>query len=311
MEAGRIKILKDLRLNFLKDKPSTTQDYWDSLETLQAYDSVFARRILWKWQSVLRELKALSIPIPTGPILDYGAGTGVASESVGEFFSRDFVLFDRSPLALTYAQKKLESLGLASSKVIHNEKSLKDLSYDTLIASHIFSELEESDYLKVLAAAEKAKFLILVDAGTPGVSKRLIGIREELLKKSWFVVAPCTHRHTCPLESSSEDWCHFFAKPPSFIFTDSHWGKIAKELNIDLRSLPLSYLVMSRTQTHLNGEDRMLGRLKRSGSEVVFHSCGARGFCLNKKKIAKKKIKEVEKDSFRVFPLKDDPQESL
>ncbi|MEI8027645.1 MAG: small ribosomal subunit Rsm22 family protein [Pseudomonadota bacterium] len=299
MDAGRLKILKEIRSHFLKDAPSTTKDYWESTEALEAYDAVFARRIQWKWQSVLRELADLKIDLPLGRVLDYGSGTGVASESLGQLFQREYLLFDRSQRAMAFAQKKLQNLGFKCTKV----NSIENLAYDTFIASHIFSELEDAEVLKVTKAAERSQFLILVDAGTPAVSKKLINLRDELLEKSWFVVAPCTHLNPCPIGKSTSDWCHFFAKPPSSIFTDSTWGKLARELNIDLRSLPLSYLIMSKTPVKLDGADRLIGRLKRNGQETQFHSCGAKGFCLNKMKIPKKKIKEIEKDSFCSFPL--------
>lgn len=299
MDAGRLKILKEIRSHFLKDAPSTTKDYWESAVALEAYDAVFARRIQWKWRSVLKELEVLKLELPRGRVLDYGSGTGVASESLGQLFLREYLIFDRSERAMDFAQKKLQNLGVNCRKV----NSIENLAYDTFIASHILSELEEAEFLKVAKAAERAQFLILVDAGTPSVSKKLISLRDELLQKSWFVVAPCTHLNPCPLAKSESDWCHFFAKPPSSVFTDSTWGKLAKELNIDLRSLPLSYLIMSKTPVKLEGADRLIGRLKRNGQETQFHSCGSQGFCLNKMKIPKKKIKEIDKDSFRSFPL--------
>ena len=299
MDAGRLKVLKEIRSHFLKDKPSTTKDYWESVEALEAYDAVFARRIQWKWQSVLRELEDLRIDIPPGRVLDYGSGTGVASESMGQLFKREYLIFDRSQRAMLFTQRKLEKLGVSCAQV----NSYEEKPYDTFIASHIFSELEEAECIKVTKAAEKAQFLILVDAGTPAVSKKLVKLRDELLQRSWFVVAPCTHMNLCPTGKSEADWCHFFAKTPSFVFTDSSWGKLAKELNIDLRSLPLSYLVMSKTPQELHGADRLIGRLKKNGQETLFHSCGAKGLCLNKMKIPKKKLKEIEKDLFRSYPL--------
>ena len=296
MDTKKLSILKKIRSNFLKDSPSKTSDYWSSLEHLEAYDEVFARRILWKWNAVITELEHRQVSLPRGPILDYGSGTGVACEAVSRAWQGEFLLFDRSSLAMRYASEKLTTLNI---KV----KSIKDPgqeAYSTFLASHVLSEMESVEFEQFLACIKKARFLILVEAGTPEVARRLSRIREELLGGTWYTVAPCTHNESCPLLNSTQDWCHFFAKPPSEIFIDSKWGKIGSELGIDLRSLPLSYLVMSRDPVHLEGGRRLIGRVRQGAKASSFYTCGSEGFSLHQEKMPKKDLKLIEKNPFLV-----------
>jgi SAM-dependent methyltransferase len=62
------------------------------------------------------------------------------------------------------------------------------------------------------------------------------------------IVAPCPHQERCGVlaPGCESHWCHQFATPPDFVFTDAFWTNFARTLGIDLRSLPLSYLVLDR-----------------------------------------------------------------
>lgn len=296
MDSKTLSILKQIRSQFLKESPSTTTDYWSSLEHLKAYDEVFARRILWKWDAVIGELRHRSISLPNGPILDYGSGTGVACEAVSQMHQGEFLLYDRSALATKFARDKLKAANI-------NAKSIQDPTrevYTTFLASHVLSEMETLEFERFLSCMKQARFLILVEAGTPAVANRLAHIRENLIANDWYTVSPCTHNLSCPLLNLNNDWCHFFTRPPSEVFTESKWGKIGSELGIDLRSLPLSYLVMSKDPIHLDGKRRLIGRIRSGPKASLFYSCGIDGFKHHQEKIVKKDLKFMEKDPFLV-----------
>jgi len=100
--------LDRLRDTFLAGKPSGAS-YWSSLSDLANYDFSFARRIGWKWDAVLRELKLRGWTPPKGPMLDWGCGSGIAGRRVVEFFGEEgfecLRVFDRSPLAMEFARE--------------------------------------------------------------------------------------------------------------------------------------------------------------------------------------------------------------
>src|SRR5690606_14911364 len=83
-----------------------------------------------------------------------------------------------------------------------------------------------------------------VEQGTHIASRKLIAARE-ILRKTHHIVAPCTHQNACGLltPDNASHWCHHFAKPPGEVFRSAFWQEFTKELNIDLHSLPVSYLV--------------------------------------------------------------------
>ncbi len=296
MDSKTLAILKKIRSQFLKEAPSTTTDYWSSLEHLRAYDEVFARRILWKWEAVIAELRQRNITLPSGSILDYGSGTGVACEAVSQLHQGEFILYDRSALAMKFASDKLKAANLRAKSIQDPTREV----YSTFLASHVLSEMETLEFERFLSCIKQARFLILVEAGTPAVARRLSHIRENLLANSWYTVSPCTHNLSCPLINSSTDWCHFFANPPSEVFIDSKWGKIGSELGIDLRSLPLSYLVMSKEPIPLDGKRRLIGRFRSGPKASHFYSCGLDGFKHHQEKIVKRDLKMMEKDPFLV-----------
>ena len=74
---AEVKDLEQLRQLFL-DAPerSGVSDYWSDNSLLELYDSTFARRILWKWEAVVRELALKNcVPPPNASRwVDWGCG---------------------------------------------------------------------------------------------------------------------------------------------------------------------------------------------------------------------------------------------
>jgi ribosomal protein RSM22 (predicted rRNA methylase) len=118
----------------------------------------------------------------------------------------------------------------------------------------------------------------------------------EILIPEKEIVAPCLHQQPCPLSGNShaKDWCHFFTKPPQNIFHDSSWSNFAKILKIDLRSLPVSYLVAEKntlTKSHQSAKARMLGRARLQ--KGCAHICVCRRDKVSTEIVQKKADKEV------------------
>ena len=109
------KALAQLRATFLDGTAGAT-DYWRNERVLESYDQTFGQRIRWKWDYVLKELKARNWTLPRGEIVDWGCGTGVATRAVVAHFAFDpsnrINLWDRSPTAMQYAAREIRE-GLA------------------------------------------------------------------------------------------------------------------------------------------------------------------------------------------------------
>lgn len=214
------EILDRLRAQFLS---GATGDYWRSHADLEHYDFTYGQRIAWKWQAVLAELRRLNWAPPADTVLDWGCGSGVAGRLVRDFFSLKMLrVFDRSELAMDYTDAERwrgEPPGI-------------------LVLSHVLNELRE-----LPAVIEQAEAILWVEPGTFADSRALIAAREKL-RDRFHIVAPCPHRNACGV--TGNDWCHFFAAPPTGVMADPNWVRFAQRAGIDLRSLPYSYLVMTR-----------------------------------------------------------------
>ncbi len=245
-------LLRKLREHFLSETPGLRADYWENAEQLKEYDQTFAARISWKWDAVLRELKELGwTPGPGKPaVLDWGCGTGIASRH----FLRDFPaplfselrFWDRSRLAREFTKNQLTNLG--GSTPVHEGAERSDPSLPLiLLLSHVLGELEHRLGEELMSLVSQAQTVIWVEPGTPALSRRLIEVRENL-RGLFQVWAPCPHQARCGLLALENDrhWCHHFAEPPSEVFQSADWTKFSREMEIDLRSLPVSYLVLDR-----------------------------------------------------------------
>jgi hypothetical protein len=242
------------RLTRLRDRfigeASTGGDYWDSDETLAAYDATFGERIGWKWDAVLGELTLRGWAPPAGTTLvDFGCGSGVAVRRVVEHFGATHFsaahLGDLSPLATAFASRKLASA--FPSLEVRTATPAPQIPEGpfTLLVSHVINELSPVERAALLRLAERAAAVIWVEPGTSDSAGMLVVIREAL-RETKRVIAPCTHGAACGLQApdNSRHWCHHFARPPTSAFTDAFWSEFARAMSIDLRSLPYSFLVM-------------------------------------------------------------------
>ncbi len=286
--------LQRLRRGFLAGTAGNA-DYWRTAEDLRQYDDTFAQRIGWKWDFVLRDLAELGWQ-PTGAnIVDWGCGSGVASRAVLDQFGWNaqtkLWLSDRSPLAVRFATERVR----AKHPELRIERVIPD-RIDLLIISHVLTEMSQPQIEQLVQLATKAGAVIWVEPGTYDVSLTLIAIRERL-RKQFQLVAPCTHQNQCGIlaPENKPHWCHFFAEPPGEIFIDSFWTKFGQQMEIDLRSLPLSYLVLDRRPVPASAANatRVIGRpnLFKPYAEVL--GCSAKGVC------ACKVMKRTHPDVYR------------
>jgi ribosomal protein RSM22 (predicted rRNA methylase) len=244
------------------------------------YDSTFAERIGWKWDAVLGELQRRGWRPRSTRVLDWGCGSGVANRRVlaewPQFSS--VVMHDRSPMARNYAAEKVRQ---EFSAVPVSDGPVAATPETLLLVSHVINELPEPELEGLVALARQAGEVIWVEAGTHADSRRLIEVRERLLG-DFVAVAPCTHQARCGMlaTENAPHWCHHFATPPSAIFQDARWAEFSRELGIDLRSLPFSFLVLARPQAQLptpEGYSRIIGEPRESKGFARVLSCQADG----------------------------------
>ena len=274
------KALERLRGAFL-DGTAGTQDYWHNECDLESYDQTFGQRIRWKWDYVLNELKqrGWSPPADGGKIIDWGCGSGIAARSFLEHFSADpsatFLFWDRSPLAMEYAAR--EARKAFPDIKVWLERPPEQMS-GTLLISHAITELADAQLDELASSAAHATVVIWVEPGTYDASRRLIAVRERL-RGVFRVVSPCTHQAACGMLTPENDrhWCHHFAPSPPEVFMDGHWARFAKIAGVDLRSLPLSFLVLDKRPAQQSDRVRVIGRPRVYKAHALLLGCDSGG----------------------------------
>lgn len=270
--------LRRLRAGFLEGSAGAG-DYWRSAADVAQYDATFAQRIGWKWDFVLADLHQLGWRPPAGVVLDWGCGSGVAGRAFLDHFGhadvRELWLHDRSSLAVKFAADRATAkyAGLSVQRGVPDR-------FDVLIVSHVLTELKPAQTEELAALAQRASAVLWVEPGTYETSLTLIAIRERL-RNQFNLVAPCPHQARCGiLAAGNEDhWCHQFASPPDFVFTDPFWTTFSHTMEIDLRSLPLSYLVLDRRPVDGPSPNtvRMLGRPEMFKPHFTLLGCAGAG----------------------------------
>ncbi len=277
-------ILDRLRATFLEGKPAR-RAYWTCDEDLAQYDATFGERIGWKWDAVLADLKELgwTPPAPADRVLDWGCGSGVAGRRVLQAFPwlRVLELHDRSAVAVEFsARRAREAL---PGVTVHGTGAPATAHGALLVLSHVCNELDPRAEARLLSTVATASAVLWIEPGTHAVARRLQGFRERL-KDSFDIVAPCTHAASCPLlaKGHERDWCHHFAEPPPWVFTNGHWARFARRAAIDLRSLPYACLVMQERSPVIPSwtarrPERALGRPRFQKGFVEVMTCSSCG----------------------------------
>jgi SAM-dependent methyltransferase len=273
------KALQRLRSAFL-DGSAGAQDYWHSAGDLESYDRTFGQRIRWKWDYVLKELRGRSWQPPRGVVVDWGCGSGIATRAVLEYFPTELltklVLWDRSPLAMQFAAGKVREALTGASVWLDRPP---DGEFGTLLISHVLTELSDEQVVEILNLAARATSVIWIEPGTYEVSRRLIAVREGL-RATFAVVAPCPHRAVCGMLTADNErhWCHQFAPSPPTTFTDGNWARFAELVGVDLRSLPVSFLVLDKRPQPMRTDGvRVIGRPRVYKAHGLVLGCDASG----------------------------------
>lgn len=273
--------LERMRAAFLAGTAGAA-DYWNTESDLAAYDATFAQRIGWKWDFVLGELRRRGWMPPHGSLLDWGCGSGVASRAFLDFFGTDSIaklrVWDRSAAAMAFAarraRERFPQLSIETTVLPENA------SGGTLLISHVLTELTKEQTETLTALAATADCVLWVEPGTYEASLTLIAIRERL-RAQFNLVAPCPHQGRCGILAPENEphWCHHFAAPPTEVFMDSGWAQFANLMGINLRDLPVSFLVMDRRPAPAlpPGAARLIGHPRIYKGYAMLLGCDASG----------------------------------
>jgi len=277
--AQQMRTLARMREGFLAGTAGAS-DYWTDEETLSLYERTFAQRIGWKWDAVLGELELRQWRPPSARLVDWGCGTGVAGLRALAHWPGGFseiTVSDRSSRARVHAHARLREWFPGVEVKAASPESV-DCEGAVVLLSHVLSELEDGALRALLGRLQKAAAVVWVESATHANARRLVsGVREPLLAGGWGVVAPCTHSGVCPLLRNEQyrHWCHHFARVPSEVHQDPAWREISERLNLDLRVLPYSFVVLEREAQPISrpGGFRVIGTPREFKGHLKVLAC--------------------------------------
>ncbi len=148
-------------------------------------------------------------------MLDLGAGTGTCTWAALDAFPslESSQLVDTSIHALAAAARMLSGshidVATIAARVDQPTGWTKSSGFDLAVCGFLLGELEPPTRETVIDQMSRAAPVVaVIEAGTPAGYRRILGARSALVAKQRFVLAPCPHEQSCPLEAT-QDWCHF------------------------------------------------------------------------------------------------------
>ena len=168
-------------------------------------------------QRVFSEIKLRAPHAQIASLLDLGAGPGTSLFAASEVFSTlqhgTLIEADDHWLALgkNLAAKSPLPAVRQSQWLKHDLRSgFSCDTHDLVVISYVLGELApaaaEAVIRKAWACAQQ--FLVIMEPGTPRGFAAINAARSALIASAAEVLAPCPHKHTCPMAVAG-DWCHF------------------------------------------------------------------------------------------------------
>lgn len=245
--------------------------YMDDPALLGAY-------LLFYWPVSYAQARYVLGHLPSKPrsVLDLGSGPGPMSFASLDHGASDVTAADRSEQALRLAAELAgeagEPLAVRGWDPLKGER-IPDGSFDHVIMGHLLNELWVGDaneagkicdlIEKISGSLRKGGTVTIIEPALLLTSRRLLGIRDILVKRGFPVLAPCLFKEECPALKKEGNTCH----------TDRSWEppqmvrNIAKAAGINKDALKMSFLTVA--QKGVNWPFLPDGRIFRIVSEIL------------------------------------------
>ena len=207
--------------------------------------------------------------LPTGAtvrVVDVGAGLGASALGLAMLVREqrpdlvlDLTLLDDDRGAMRIAEKLFARVFPSLAPSVHFRVEplsafAPDGAVDVILASNVLCELERgadaslrADRIAALVhrwgrGLASDGHLLLIEPALKSTARALQQQRARFLAVGFSVVAPCTHRSSCPLLVDENDWCH----EDRAISLPSALIPIARAAGLHFEGLTFSYLLVTR-----------------------------------------------------------------
>lgn len=142
-------------------------------------------------------------------ILDAGAGSGAASLAAHELFpAASLTLLERNGALSDTARDFLPSAVIQGADLT---KTAPFPPHDLVIAAYSLGELGAQALPVAVRLFQAARVAFAaIEPGTPKGFALLRTLRDDLLARGGYILAPCPAATPCPM--AGDDWCHFAAR---------------------------------------------------------------------------------------------------
>lgn len=250
---GVVEAVQRLHKGLETGKELIGQDYFASPELLGAY-------LLYQWVIHYQQGLSLINEIPTTPmrVLDIGSGPSPFGFAALRHGSQEVVAMDRNLAALNFGAEICGRSGLPLTIRQHDCRKLQfpvEGKFDLVIVGHCLEELfpdtqknwqqTQKDWVDhVMTYLNPDGFLLIVESSLLHANKRVLFLRDQLVKGGIPVQAPCVWKGECPALQTPNSPCYAqreFEKP--YLIKE-----IQRGAQINLSSLKMSYLIMRSPQ---------------------------------------------------------------
>ncbi|TLD41075.1 MAG: Methyltransferase [Candidatus Jettenia ecosi] len=180
--------------------------------------------------------------------LEFGSGLGPFT-CQNRYFNEGLCI-EPSLEAQSVARNLTHHFGIIRT-LTWNVRFEKTEPIDVAIFSYVLTELPQ-----LPPWIYEVKNLVFVEPSTQDDGRRLMNLRERLIKDGYYPYAPCVHSNACPLLiESKKDWCHdrvLFDAPP-------WWLEMEEYLPMKNRTITFSYLLMKKEKPDMKKAN--MGRL--------------------------------------------------
>ena len=203
--------------------------------------------------------------------LDFGAGPGTAMWAALHVWpgieATELVETSR---AIRNLGESLAQAGALSAR--WNSRGLKTAqAADIVTAGYVINEIDLAHRPGVIADlwTLTRAVLIIVEPGTTAGWRRILAVRDQVLRLGGHILAPCPHAKACPLVEP--DWCHFYAR-----VARSRLHRQAKGATVGWEDEKFHYLALSR-EPFATSWPRILSPPKVAKGNIQFKLCRSDG----------------------------------
>jgi ribosomal protein RSM22 (predicted rRNA methylase) len=240
---------------------------------------------------VFSEIQQKSMSKDIYSVLDIGSGSGAAfwgAKQVLEGLS-SYTFLERDPHLVEIGKSLIKAVPTSIETAWMTgdyTKILPSSKYDLVVISYSLGEVDSRLWEGLLNQAFDCsnKMIVILEPGTPVGYKKLMKMREILIRLGGSLVAPCPHNKACPIQGA--DWCHFSQRLPR---TSLH--RLVKSGSLGYEDEKFSYLAVSKNKYNVRGERILRHPLQRPGY-IEWESCSS------SEGIVQRKVLKREREAF-------------